>query len=313
MKKIALAVLTLSLISTQLDAFWTDEVWTEIDKPEPNLGVISKYLKDNKATSEMICEAVKKEHTKVVKLLLKNVNLKGVCFERKHPLHIAAQLGNFKIVRYLLEHNAHVNVAAHSRWYGECRTPLYIAAQAGHTSIVRLLLLYKADIHFKYEEKTPFDIAALNGYLESAQVLLEHGAQEYVTGALLHRVVQTGHVNIARFLLEQGADVNYVTSSAKGAPPLHVAVVNHNLEMARLLINYGADLYATNWQGKIALELTSNDGFDDKCVVLLLQAMEIDRIKRAKISENETKKTISAKIKFHSSHALEFAESFQTK
>ncbi len=56
--------------------------------------------------------------------------------------------------------------------------------------------------------------------------------------ALRHAAAH-GHPDLARLLLERGADVN--TTGHRGWTPLMSAVAENNEEMARLLIDRGAD------------------------------------------------------------------------
>ncbi len=85
--------------------------------------------------------------------------------------------------------------------------------------------------------------AAKVGLPRVTRALLEHGidVREPVTRhgtphAYLSRAVTSGHLDVARILLEAGADPN-----SQGGAPMYGAADYANLEMAKLLVSYGGD------------------------------------------------------------------------
>ncbi|KAG8197207.1 hypothetical protein JTE90_011362 [Oedothorax gibbosus] len=69
----------------------------------------------------------------------------------------------------------------------------------------------------------------------------------------LHECCSRGHLDIARALLQYGADVN--ASAAGGIRPLHDAVENDQVEIVRLLLSYGADPTITTYSGLEPMKL----------------------------------------------------------
>lgn len=51
------------------------------------------------------------------------------------PIHIAAHFGNLSMIRFLLKHNANIDVRTNHNY-----TPLHQAAQQGHAHVVTALL-----------------------------------------------------------------------------------------------------------------------------------------------------------------------------
>ncbi|GIY26852.1 BCL-6 corepressor [Caerostris extrusa] len=69
----------------------------------------------------------------------------------------------------------------------------------------------------------------------------------------LHECCSRGHLDIARALLQYGADVN--ASAAGGIRPLHDAVENDHVEIVRLLLSYGADPTIATYSGLEPIKL----------------------------------------------------------
>ncbi|OMJ76020.1 hypothetical protein SteCoe_24738 [Stentor coeruleus] len=85
----------------------------------------------------------------------------------------------------------------------------------------------------------------------------------------LYRTVISGHINAAKFLLEQGADPNI--SNNLGETPLHQAADNGNSTMAKLLISFGAQTNHQQNEGDTPLHHSAFRG-DPEMVELLLEA-----------------------------------------
>jgi uncharacterized protein len=104
-------------------------------------------------------------------------------------------------------------------------------------------------------------LAAVFGHLEIARYLAAQGADinapatngsgyNALTGA-----VANGHTEIVKWLLETGADPNY--RYGPGYSPLLTAAANGHLEIVKLVLAHGADLRAVSNDGRSALALAS--------------------------------------------------------
>lgn len=111
---------------------------------------------------------------------------------------------------------------------------------------------------------SPLGLASFFGNAEAARLLLESGANPNLAAhnatrvAPLHSAVAGKSVEIARELLEHGADVH--ARQEGGYTPLHGAAVDGDEEAIRLLLGHGADPGARNDAGKTPAELARERG-----------------------------------------------------
>ena len=156
--------------------------------------------------------------------------------------------------------SGHTISFGHFSWYIHIiMSALYDAAEAGDLKRVQVLVEQRADKEktggsFGY---TPLIIASYNGHLDVVRYLVEQGADiekavDYGDTPLIWASAE-GPLEVVRYLLEQGADVNKTNDS--GSTSLHMAAYHGNLEMAKLLMVYGADLNARNNQGQLPIEM----------------------------------------------------------
>ena len=102
----------------------------------------------------------------------------------------------------------------------------------------------------------PLGLAAFFGHAAGVTLLLEHGADVHArgTGAVrtnaLEAAAAANHTEIARTLLDAGADARSVHSG--GFTPLHSAALNRNRELYDALVERGADPDARTDDGRPA-------------------------------------------------------------
>ncbi len=92
----------------------------------------------------------------------------------------------------------------------------------------------------------------------------------------LHFVVRWGDLSAAKALIDAGINVN--KAGDLGYTPLHVACMKGNLEMVKLLIDRGADLFALS-EGDAPFASARLGGHDHVCdflAPLMKQAQSLD-------------------------------------
>ncbi len=141
----------------------------------------------------------------------------------------------------LLAHGANPNVLA----YGGSSSVLQHAAVTGQAKIVDLLIAYGADLA-AYGEPS-LTAAAWKGETDIVRSLLEAGVDpNAATGSddrsAMHMAAENNQVETIRLLIENGADVNRLSSSE--AAPLRSAIANGFLQTAEILLSSGARVSA---------------------------------------------------------------------
>ncbi|CAG8902728.1 unnamed protein product [Penicillium egyptiacum] len=196
--------------------------------------------------------AASQGHTEVVELLLsapKELGNKPDKEELMTEAFLAAvQAEQVPVVQLLFAHGAQLNIG-----FGWC--PLTVAANNGNSDLAALLLAHGADPNFIEEGQVwaPLTVAVANDHKEISQMLVHGTACLHRTRALAIAVKRWNRP-IAEMLLRCGAPPQFCPSEVLNLPdgipgndgqwvqPLLFAVESGNLELAQLLLEYGADV-----------------------------------------------------------------------
>jgi len=202
----------------------------------------------------------------IIELLLKNrvdVNLK--CPKGGTALHKAIRSGLTDAVRLLLENGADVGDCNES----STQHPLYIACNEGSALILDLLLQHSTKSNFSPPVTNLLGVAVEKGFAGVTKVLCEHGADvnkavlcgktvfvyvlEQMAFSRLKLSITDKDLQLLRLLVEAGADVNVTTFDGQSA--LHIACSGGSCEMLQLLLQHGANCNKTKSDGKTALHV----------------------------------------------------------
>lgn len=124
------------------------------------------------------------------------------------------------------------------------RTPLVMAAREGNLEIAKLLIDNGANVN-KYAsgDETPLMAAASSGNLSLVHFLVEKGASVNKklsdNGTALLIAAKHGNPEIVSFLISKGAKVDEAIQG--NGTPLICAVRNEHYEVAKILLEHGAN------------------------------------------------------------------------
>lgn len=140
---------------------------------------------------------------------------------------------------------------------------------------VKILATNQVDINMRYlyesELQSPLHIAVRHGHLEIAKILIDNGANVNTKSAKtghspLYIAANLNNLEIMELLLTSTpfgtkADVNITDYG--GWTPLHIACRNNNLTAVQLLLNHQANIeMVTNW-GETPLSLTTSSAIKE--------------------------------------------------
>ena len=231
-----------------------------------------------------------------------NINQKD-----ERPLSKASESGNLEIVQYLLKTGKNSQETLNDALWALCDA----RPKPDTLKIAQRLLEYGAQVNSQagFYNTTPLHGAASNGSLELVKLLVSKGAKVNAVdkefSMPLAKAVQADNLEIAKFLLEQGADktinhsddefqtaifkarsakmaqlliangANVSDRDKKGLSVLLHAVANYlDFDLLKVLLQNGADINAQDKSGTTALLWAAQHPYerDDKnCVQFLLE------------------------------------------
>ncbi|KAE8963133.1 hypothetical protein PR003_g30589 [Phytophthora rubi] len=229
---------------------------------------------DVRHSEKPLFDAARADEVEMLKMLLAH----GADASGRDPvgssvLHIAAKYGAMKVLDVLKGSSVREEVNAVDSLGN---TALHYAADCAQLDVARELLSMGADANLANRRMaTPLHMAVSKARLEMAKLLLEEGqadvnATDYQDNtALLLLAAMTSsdmdeytsdseeeeeesvQLQMARLLLEHGADVNAANTAT--ATPLHHAMRRYDLELMDVLLAHGVDVNQRNRFGDTPL------------------------------------------------------------
>jgi len=207
---------------------------------ENNLGTVSTLLQNTDKTNRRIYQpqwddllglATSKEMVDL--LLAYGTSMRSSGGSSLLCKSISYENNNTALALYAIEKGADVN----ARCAGDPPRPLSRALYVGNEEVIRALLEKGVD-----ESKEPYICETMMRF-SSMRILIEAGFNPNVFDdnhrCPLFQAIESDHVEIAKYLIDNGADVNIVN---RGQTPLIFAAGLNCLAIAQYLIQNGADL-----------------------------------------------------------------------
>lgn len=248
-------------------------------------GANVNYIDDSGVTP--LLAAAYEGHLKLVKMLLKKaadvnfvtLGLRQFAMSKSHaPLNIrdlmaaasrgdtaliaAGRRGHIRVVEYLLERGAQIDLPNR---HGE--VVVFVAAANGDNELLRLLLDNGADANAAEFDNRSNQLSLAKSTMGRDSVLM--------------RAVQRGHLDVARTLVDAGADVNYRGFMGKTA--LYNAVENGRLNIVQYLISQNANVNTASFAGITPLMEAAKTGSLRLTEVLIDTDANVNAIERPEL------------------------------
>jgi ankyrin repeat protein len=155
------------------------------------------------------------------------------------------------------------------------RSVVMAAAYAGQSRLAEELSERAgADSLSLFDAAAAGNLAAIRSRLEGGSEIEDHSDDGY---SALHLAAYFGRLEVARMLLERGADPNSVAQNQSRVTPLHSAVAGGHRDLAGLLLALGSSPNAVQQGGFTPLHAAARSGDEGTVGLLLLRGADASR------------------------------------
>ncbi len=247
------------------------------------------------ATSDVADAAMKKNSQTLRSLLQQKADVNAPQADGATALHWAARWDDLEMAQSLIRAGANVRAANN-----EGATPMFLATLNGNAQMIELLLTAGVDPNAPVlsHGETALMMTARTGRVDAVKALLDHGAninsKEHLRGTTaLMWAADEGQAAVVRLLLDHRAEINakstvlepikrsglgfarqgpngkQLRDSIGGLTALHFAARQGAVDVARMLVDAGADLRQTSADGSAPLLLAIENGHYDVAIYLV--------------------------------------------
>ena len=240
-------------------------------------------IRDNRKKCILHHLASKRDATKLVTEFVKQFNSVDILDDDGWtPAMYAVEAGNYENVKLFIDNKANLDYVVEYKeylvsfllmqlddYFAFQASMIYIAAHKGYFDIINLLIERGANIEIADQNgRKPLHLIATVGKFEIAEVFINKGAQLDVLS--LHHAAARNHTGIVRLFLDAGVRDECLSCKSGNRSwcstninrfhirmcetALYAAVSRNNLEMAKLILQYGtASVNCRHGSGRTAL------------------------------------------------------------
>lgn len=221
----------------------------------------------DKTIDNDLIQACANDDIELIKLLLdKDANVNFINQNGYTALMVGPCMwtGSIEVAKLLLDKGADTNIINK-----DGKTAFMLARSHGAIGVVQLLLEYGADPNSVDEYgRTVFMEACDKGYLSIVKLLLEQGTDanstdEYGRSVLMNACIK-GNVGLIDLLLQYDANPNFIDPIAHWTPLIYTCSYpfDEGTDIIKLLLKNGAHINTVNKEGKTALDIARDNGFE---------------------------------------------------
>jgi len=184
-----------------------------------------------------------------------------------HLLLKGIQNNDIDMIKTAIANGANINI-----YEGPNQATTALMMSIGNDEIMEYLISLGADVNAPVStpgwaggQKTPVIEAILTKNLHSVQILTENGANLNFSDnrgwrPLDQAITNESSIQIVKYLIMNGATVNYTIKSLGQTTPLMLAIKKGNIQLIQLLINAGANTKALDLENQTALDYAIKTG-----------------------------------------------------
>ena len=235
------------------------------------------YYRYNEAGETALTQAIENKDVAMVRVLVRDavINLKNQAGET--PLILALKKGNPDIIK-LVSQRAKAGLKNDA---GEA--PLMLALESGDLYLLQRLISKGADVNIQAVGISPIYRATQLNDIQAVALLLRNGADASAANGNgdtpLFYAVSNGYDVISGILLHKSKqaqqDANW--TNKLGEPLLIIATKSDRTQIAKILLDYGADPMAMDNLENTALHIAAEKGYADLVKIMLEKGAPADQ------------------------------------